>query len=99
MIKLDNINRDFLVGDQTVHALNQVNLVIEQGEYLSVMGPSGSGKMTLLNLIGILDQASSGHYYLNNEDVTTMNEQQQADLRNQHIFITHGTGRGSASIR
>ena len=85
MIKLENIHRNFQVGDQTVHALDDINLSIEQGEYLSVMGPSGSGKSTLLNLIGILDHATSGQYFLNQQNVTDMDEQEQALARNQHI--------------
>lgn len=85
MIKLENIHRDFQVGDQTVHALDDINLEIKQGEYLSVMGPSGSGKSTLLNLIGMLDHASSGQYFLNGQNVTDMDEQQEAMARNQYI--------------
>lgn len=85
MIKLEQIHRDFLVGDQVVHALDDINLEIEQGEYLSVMGPSGSGKSTLLNLIGMLDHASSGKYYLNGKDVTELNELEEAQTRNKNI--------------
>lgn len=85
MIRLENICRDFQVGDQTVHALDDVNLQIGPGEYLSVMGPSGSGKSTLLNLIGILDHATSGRYFLNDQNVTDMDEQQEAQARNRHI--------------
>ncbi len=85
MIKLENIHRDFQVGDQTVHALNDINLEIAQGEYISVMGPSGSGKSTLLNLVGMLDHASSGAYYLNGQNVTGMSEMQESLARNQHI--------------
>jgi putative ABC transport system ATP-binding protein len=85
MIRLENIHRDFQVGDQTVHALDDVNLEISQGEYLSVMGPSGSGKSTLLNLIGILDHATSGRYFLNDQNVTDMDERQEAKARNLHI--------------
>ena len=85
MIKLENIHRNFQVGDQTVHALDDINLQISQGEYVSVMGPSGSGKSTLLNLIGMLDHATSGLYFLNQQNVTEMDEQQEASVRNQHI--------------
>ncbi len=85
MISLENIDRDFKVGEQTVHALDDINLEFDQGEYVSVMGPSGSGKSTLLNLIGILDHATSGRYFLNDQDVTQMNEQQEAATRNRHI--------------
>jgi len=85
MIKLAQIHRDFRVGDQLVHALDDINLEIQQGEYLSVMGPSGSGKSTLLNLIGMLDHATSGTYSLNGQLVTEMDEQQEALTRNKHI--------------
>ncbi|MCP4390785.1 MAG: ABC transporter ATP-binding protein [Gammaproteobacteria bacterium] len=85
MIRLERVNRDFQVGDQTVHALNDINLQISRGEYVSVMGPSGSGKSTLLNIIGILDHATSGKYFLDDQDVTEMDEQQESQARNQHI--------------
>ncbi len=85
MIELHQVHRDFLVGDQTVHALNDINLTITAGEYLSIMGPSGSGKSTLLNLIGLLDRPSSGQYLLDGEDVTTLGDVQQAHTRNRRI--------------
>ncbi len=85
MIKLERIQRDFKVGDQIVHALDDINLDIAAGEYVSIMGPSGSGKSTLLNLIGLLDRATAGHYLLNNEDVTTLSDIEQAVTRNQQI--------------
>lgn len=85
MIRVEHIHRDFQVGEQIVHALDDINLQISQGEYLSVMGPSGSGKSTLLNLLGMLDHATSGQYFLNDQNVTEMNEQQKANARNRHI--------------
>lgn len=85
MIKLENIHRDFQVGDQTVHALDDINLTITQGDYVSVMGPSGSGKSTLLNLIGMLDHPTSGQYYLNGKNITDLNEQEEALTRNKNI--------------
>jgi len=85
MIRLEQIHRDFQVGDQTVHALDDINLEISQGEYISVMGPSGSGKSTLLNIIGILDHATSGRYFLNQQNVTDMDEQAESTARNRHI--------------
>ena len=85
MIKLQQIHRNFQVGDQTVHALDDINLEIQQGEYLSVMGPSGSGKSTLLNLIGLLDRPSSGQYFLNDKNVTDLSEQETAHTRNRNI--------------
>jgi len=85
MIKLQHIHRNFQVGDQTVHALDDINLEIGQGDYLSVMGPSGSGKSTLLNLIGLLDRPTSGQYLLNERNVTELSEQETARTRNQNI--------------
>jgi len=85
MIELINIRRDFLVGDQTVHALDDVTLTIGDGEYVSIMGPSGSGKSTLLNLLGLLDIPSSGRYLLNGKDVTSLSDVQQAQVRNREI--------------
>lgn len=85
MIDLQNIHRDFQVGDQVVHALDDINLQINAGEYVSIMGPSGSGKSTLLNLIGLLDRPSEGRYLLNDEDVTTLTDQAQAETRNRQI--------------
>jgi putative ABC transport system ATP-binding protein len=85
MIRLEQIHRDFQVGDQVVHALDDINLEISQGEYISVMGPSGSGKSTLLNLIGILDHATSGRYFLNDNNVTEMDERAESRARNEHI--------------
>jgi putative ABC transport system ATP-binding protein len=85
MIDLQHIHRDFQVGDQVVHALDDINLQINAGEYVSIMGPSGSGKSTLLNLIGLLDRPSKGRYLLNDEDVTTLTDQAQAETRNRQI--------------
>jgi len=85
MIKLENIHRNFQVGDQTVRALDNINLIINDGEYVSVMGPSGSGKSTLLNLLGLLDSPTSGNYFLNKNNVTELNENQQAITRNKNI--------------
>ena len=85
MIRLERVHRDFQVGDQVVHALDDVDLQIGRGEYVSVMGPSGSGKSTLLNIIGILDHATSGKYFLDDQDVTEMDEAQESQARNRHI--------------
>lgn len=85
MIELKGIHRNFLVGGQTVHALDNVSLHIAEGEYVSIMGPSGSGKSTLLNLIGLLDRPSSGSYRLNGRDVTLLSDIEQAQVRNREI--------------
>jgi putative ABC transport system ATP-binding protein len=85
MIALENIHRYFQVGEQTVHALNNISLTINKGEYVSVMGPSGSGKSTLLNVIALLDQPSSGRYLLNNLDVTQRTDDELAKIRRENI--------------
>ena len=85
MIELISIHRDFLVGEQTVHALDNINLSIQAGEYISIMGPSGSGKSTLLNLIGLLDSATEGTYLLNQQDVTALPDDQRAATRSKTI--------------
>mgnify|MGYP001818882226 FL=1 len=85
MIRLEQVGRDFRVGDQTVHALTDISLQINAGEYVSIMGPSGSGKSTLLNLLGLLDRASSGHYFLDGRDVTGLSDDEQAHTRNSQI--------------
>lgn len=91
MIKLENIHRNFQVGDQTVHALDDINLNIQNGEYVSIMGPSGSGKSTLLNLLGLLDPPSTGEYYLNDTNITELDENQLAHMRNQNIGFVFQT--------
>jgi putative ABC transport system ATP-binding protein len=85
LISLSDINRTFTLGDSKVYALRHVNLDIQRGEYISVMGPSGSGKSTLLNLIGLLDRADSGTYLLESRDVTTLDSNELAKVRSEHI--------------
>lgn len=85
MIRLEGIHRLFQVGEQTVHALNDINLQLDAGEYVSVMGPSGSGKSTLLNIIALLDQATSGRYLLNQRDVTQLDDDELAKIRRENI--------------
>ncbi len=71
IIKLDNIKRDFHVGDEIVHALRGVSFTIHEGEFVTIMGTSGSGKSTLLNTLGCLDTPTSGEYYLDGVSVRT----------------------------
>lgn len=85
MIRLENISREFHLGDETVHALSNINLEIEEGEYVSLMGPSGSGKSSLLNIIGCLDRASSGTYLLDGDDVTHLTESELSLIRRHRI--------------
>jgi len=85
LIKLSGINRVFHLGDSEVHALRKINLTISSGEYVAVMGPSGSGKSTLLNLLGLLDRPDAGTYFLKDRDVTTLNPEEQAQVRSERI--------------
>jgi putative ABC transport system ATP-binding protein len=85
VIELTAVQRDFRVGEETVHALQDVHLSINQGDYVAIMGPSGSGKSTLLNIIGLLDRPSSGAYRLENVDTTDLTDTQQAGLRRHKI--------------
>ena len=91
MIKLENIHRNFQVGDQAVHALNDINIQIKDGEYVSIMGPSGSGKSTLLNLLGLLDPPSDGQYYLNKTNIIDLDEEHLAKTRNENIGFVFQT--------
>jgi putative ABC transport system ATP-binding protein len=85
VIELRAVERVFPVGDQEVHALRHVDLVVQKGEYLSLMGPSGSGKSTLLNIIGLLDRPSSGTFLLDGQAVTLLDDEAQARVRRQKI--------------
>ena len=85
MIQLRRISKDFRLGEQTVHALKEINLDIKQGEYVSVMGPSGSGKSTLLNLIALLDSPSAGDYLLNDQNVPRLPDDDLALIRRKNI--------------
>lgn len=85
IIKLDNIRRDFVVGEETVHALRGVSFSISEGEFVTIMGTSGSGKSTLLNTLGCLDTPTSGEYYLDGISVRTMDKNRRAKLRNRKI--------------
>lgn len=85
VIELDNVRRNFLVGDETVHALKGVSFKIYDGEFVTIMGKSGSGKSTLLNQLGCLDTPSSGEYYLDGVSVRTMSRSERAVLRNRKI--------------
>lgn len=85
MIVIEQLSRVFRVGDEEVHALSRVDLAIGAGEYVAIMGPSGSGKSTLLNMIGLLDRPDSGRYLLDNEDMTSLDDRQQAAYRRHKI--------------
>ena len=85
MIELQDVKRNFMVGDETVHALRGVSFKIYEGEFVTIMGKSGSGKSTLLNQLGCLDTPSSGEYLLDGISVRTMSKSQRAILRNRKI--------------
>ena len=85
VIELQNIKRNFIVGDETVHALRGVSFSICEGEFVTIMGTSGSGKSTLLNILGCLDTPTSGEYLLDGIPVRTMSKPQRAVLRNRKI--------------
>lgn len=85
VIELRDVKRDFLVGDETVHALRGVSFKIYEGEFVTIMGKSGSGKSTLLNQLGCLDTPTSGDYFLDGVSVRTMSKSQRAVLRNRKI--------------
>ncbi|WP_276752703.1 ABC transporter ATP-binding protein [Chlorogloeopsis fritschii] len=85
IIRLENIFKIYGSGETEVKALNDVSLLINQGEYCSIMGASGSGKSTAMNIIGCLDRPTSGHYYLDNVDVAQMDDTELAHIRNKKI--------------
>ncbi len=85
LIRLQNISRRYQMGSETIHALRDVSLGIERGEYVAIMGPSGSGKSTLMNLLGCLDTPSSGEFILNGSQVSEMDDNELAEIRNKEI--------------
>ena len=85
VIELQDVHRDFIVGDETVHALRGVSFKIHEGEFVTIMGKSGSGKSTLLNQLGCLDTPSNGEYYLDGISVRRMKKSERAVLRNRKI--------------
>jgi putative ABC transport system ATP-binding protein len=85
VIRLKNISRRYQMGSETIHALRDVSLEIARGEYVAIMGPSGSGKSTLMNLIGCLDTPTSGEYSLNGVQVSQMDDNELAEIRNKEI--------------
>jgi putative ABC transport system ATP-binding protein len=91
LIRLDKISRRYQMGGEMIHALREVTLTIGRGEYVAIMGPSGSGKSTLMNIIGCLDTPTSGTYHLNDVDVSDMNDNELADVRNREIGFVFQT--------
>ncbi|WP_348824577.1 ABC transporter ATP-binding protein [Flavobacterium aestuarii] len=91
LIKITNIKRDFVLGNEIVYVLKGINLEINKGEYVALMGPSGSGKSTLMNLLGCLDTPTSGTYVLNGKDVSHMKDDELAEIRNKEIGFVFQT--------
>jgi putative ABC transport system ATP-binding protein len=91
LIEIRSLHRVYQVGDEQVHALNGVDLDIEQNEYVAIMGPSGSGKTTLMNILGCLDTASGGHYLLKGTDVGQLSDDELARIRNKEIGFVFQT--------
>jgi putative ABC transport system ATP-binding protein len=91
VIDIENITKHYVMGEETVHALRGVSLQIRRGEYLAIMGPSGSGKSTLMNMLGCLDTPSSGRYFFNGKDVSAMNDDELAAIRNHEIGFVFQT--------
>lgn len=85
IIKLDNINKIHYLGENILHVLVDINLSICAGEFTAIIGPSGSGKSTLMNILGCLDRPTSGNYYLHDEDVSNLTDDQLAEVRNRRI--------------
>lgn len=91
LIRLQNIARRYQMGAEIIHALRSVSIEIRRGEYVAIMGPSGSGKSTLMNLLGCLDSPTEGDYELNGENVSEMDDNQLADIRNREIGFVFQT--------
>ena len=91
VIRIENLTRFYTIGEETVRALNGINLNINKNEYVALMGPSGSGKSTLMNIIGCLDTPTSGEYFLNGPNVAQLSDSELAALRNKEIGFVFQT--------
>lgn len=85
VIRLHQVNKSYLMADETFYALRHIDLSIAENDYVAIIGPSGSGKSTLMNVLGCLDTPSSGQYQLGEHDVATLNETELAELRNEAV--------------
>jgi putative ABC transport system ATP-binding protein len=91
LIDVQDLWKTYIMGSEEIHALRGASLTIERGEYVAIMGPSGSGKSTLMNLIGCLDTPSKGSYLLNDKQVSQMNDDELARIRNEEIGFVFQT--------
>ena len=91
LISIEHLNKTYIMGTEKVEALKDVSINIEKGEYVALMGPSGSGKYTLMNLLGCLDSPSRGQYWLNGKEVSTMEDSELAEVRNKDIGFVFQT--------
>ena len=85
MIHLEKISRIYQIGNQTIHALDEVDLDIRAGEFVAVMGRSGSGKSTLLNMLGCMDKPDEGDYFLDGSNISTMDDDELSAVRNNYM--------------
>lgn len=91
IIQISNLGKTYIMGAEKVHALKSITLDIKKNEYVALMGPSGSGKSTLMNLLGCLDTPTKGNYFLNGTDVSTMEDDDLAEVRNKEIGFVFQT--------
>lgn len=85
LIKIENLRKSYSLGETDIPVIHGIDINIEKNEYVAIMGPSGSGKSTLMNILGCLDTLTSGHYYLNNVDVSTLDDDALSTMRNWEI--------------